>query len=104
MTELVASLKDLIAQVRKLESENRKLNRMIARLESKAEKPARATRTAKAKVAKTKVAKTKMGARKVKATRVTKVRPAKKMTKTIKVTRPKRNHKVSSRKVESFEL
>lgn len=99
MTELVASLKDLVAQVRKLESENRKLNRMIARLESKAEKPVRSTRTAKAKVAKTK-----MGARKVKATRVTKVRPAKKTPKTIKVTRPKRNHKVSSRKVESFEL
>lgn len=66
MTELVASLKELVAQVRKLESENRKLNRTIARLESKAEKPARATRTVK---------KTKMGAR-----------------------------KVSSRKVESFEL
>ena len=94
MTELVASLKALVVQVRKLESENRKLNRMIARLEAKNEKPARTTRTAKPK----------MGARKVKVAKVTKKVGAKKVaTKSTKVS-PKRSNKVSSRKVESFEL
>lgn len=95
MTELVANFKELLVEVRKLESENRKLNRMIARLESKAEKPVRATRTVK---------KTKMGARKVKVAKVTKKVGAKKVaTKSTKVS-PKRSNKVSSRKVESFEL